>query len=322
MFAALNPINSNQIKSYQDLALYLDWDTAEGNASSDTIATYTSQLKLYFEWCEYNRIHPLGATVDTIKAYRHYLRNKKKYKVKTIALKLTVVRKLYATLCEREIIASNPAINVKSPTERRDETDHDNYLELEEARDLIASLPTENTVRGLRDRLLVVLMLVQGCRQIGLYRLNLGDIIRRGSKVGLRIRAKGSVRVVPLKADVAAILERYLQARKATGEKLRKGTPVFISLARNSSGNRLTRRSMQRIVNDYLEQAALKDSESRTITTHGLRHTVGYLLTLAGLPLRVIQKFLGHSDPRTTAIYAHVASLWKDNPAISIQLAV
>ncbi len=64
---------------------------------------------------------------------------------------------------------------------------------------------------------------------------------------------------------------------------------------------------MQRIVNAYLEKAALKESESRTVTTHGLRHTVGYLLTQTGKPLRVIQEFLGHCDPRTTAIYARMS---------------
>ncbi len=225
-------------------------------------------------------------------------------------------------MCEREIIASNPAINVKSPTENVDPAEQNNYLDRTEALDLIASLPVENTVQGLRDRLLVSLMVVQGCRQIGLYRLNIGDILRRGQKTGLRIRAKGSVRVVPLTKEVGAVLEKFLKVRLAAGEKLRKDTPMFTSLAKNSYGNRLTRRSMQRIANQYLEAAQLKHSENRTVTTHGLRHTVGYLLTLLGRPLREIQEALGHSDPRTTAIYAHIVNLWSNNPFSRLGLAV
>ena len=79
---------------------------------------------------------------------------------------------------------------------------------------------------------------------------------------------------------------------------------------------------MQRIVNAYLEKAALKQSESRTVTTHGLRHTVGYLLTMVGRPLREIQEALGHCDPRTTAIYAHIVNLWSNNPFSRLALAV
>ncbi len=97
----------------------------------------------------------------------------------------------------------NPALRVKPPSERRDPAAANNYLELEEAQKLVNSLPTGSTLKELRDRLLVVLMLVQGCRQIELYRLNLGDVIKRGNQVGIRVRGKGSVRVIPLKSDVA-----------------------------------------------------------------------------------------------------------------------
>ncbi len=77
---------------------------------------------------------------------------------------------------------------------------------------------------------------------------------------------------------------------------------------------------MQRIVNGYLSKARLKHSENRTITTHGLRHTVGYLLTKMGKPLRVVQEFLGHSDPKTTAIYAHIVNLWENNPVNEVEI--
>ena len=77
-----------------------------------------------------------------------------------------------------------------------------------------------------------------------------------------------------------------------------------------------------KIVNGYLEAAALKHSESRTMTTHGLRHTVGYLLTAIGRPLREIQEILGHADPRTTAIYAHIVNLWQNNPLSYLAIVV
>ncbi len=300
----------------------LNAEIANGNASDDTVKTYTQQFRLFVNWCDRCGIQLETATPEDIKDYRRYLVDKK-LKTTTIALKLTVVRRIYAIAVERGLMLSNPAAYIKPQPRRGDRAAQNNYLEFREAQKLVDTLPKDESIASLRDRLLVSLMIVQGCRQIGLHRLNLGDIIRRaGQQVGLRLEAKGSERVIPLTADVSAILDRYIAARKAAGEKLTKDSPVFVSLALNSKGNRLTRRSMQRIVNAYLEAAELKYEEDRTMTTHGLRHTVGYLLILAGKPLRVIQKFLGHSDPKTTAIYAHVASLWQDNPANSLGLAL
>ncbi|MGF1490029.1 MAG: tyrosine-type recombinase/integrase, partial [Prochloraceae cyanobacterium] len=67
---------------------------------------------------------------------------------------------------------------------------------------------------------------------------------------------------------------------------------------------------------------ALRHCESRTVTSHGLRHTFAFLLHKEGKPLRVIQEVLGHADPKTTAIYAHVASLWAENPANDLSLSL
>ena len=40
---------------------------------------------------------------------------------------------------------------------------------------------------------------------------------------------------------------------------------------------------------------------------HDLRHTFGTRMAAAGAPLRSIQEWLGHSDYRTTSIYADYA---------------
>ena len=42
-------------------------------------------------------------------------------------------------------------------------------------------------------------------------------------------------------------------------------------------------------------------------TFHDLRHTFATQLAASGLPIRVIQEFLGHADAKTTQIYAHYA---------------
>lgn len=299
-------------------------EIANGNASADTVKTYSQQFTLFVKWCEDQGRDINALTEEQIMEYRGFLVDSGR-KATTIALKLTVVRRIFEIAVRRGLMANNPALRVKPPAERRDAAASNNYLELEEAQKLVTELPADDSLMGLRDRLLVLLMVVQGCRQIELHRLNIGDVIRRGNKVGIRVTGKGSIRVVPLKEEVALLLERYLEARKRAGEVLKPNKAMFINLSRNISDgkeNRLTRTSMQRIVNGYLEQARLKHSENRTVTTHGLRHTVGYLLTLMGRPLREIQDALGHADPKTTAIYAHIVNLWENNPFSKLNLNI
>ncbi len=41
------------------------------------------------------------------------------------------------------------------------------------------------------------------------------------------------------------------------------------------------------------------------VTSHTLRHTAGTWMAQRGVPLREIAGYLGHSDARTTELYAH-----------------
>jgi integrase len=54
-------------------------------------------------------------------------------------------------------------------------------------------------------------------------------------------------------------------------------------------------------------QSAAKRAGLRQVRFHDLRHTFGTRMAAAGAPLRAIQEWLGHTDYRTTSIYADYA---------------
>lgn len=321
---------------------YLQTDVGEGDASSDTLKTYRGNIKQFLAWCDRQLLHPLAATRKQLKEFRLWLLETQQYKRATVALKLSVVRRFYEALIENELTSYNPALGLKPPREAIDPAAKINYLESEEMRSLIENLPEDNSAASLRDRLIVGLMGIQGCRTIEMHRVSVGDIVKRGQDVGLKVSGKRSIRIVPLTPDLAALLRQYLTARKQAGERLAADTPLFVSYSRNCQSGRISRRSLGRIIEKYLVKCGLRANKTnkahkvankatiaatskslqtrvlRQLSAHSLRHTAGTLALRVGASLRQVQDLLGHADPRTTALYAHIADRWQANPALLV----
>ena len=148
---------------------------------------------------------------------------------------------------------------------------------------------------------------------------------------------KNSIRTVILRSDLEEEIAQYRQTRSSTNEKLTPESPLFISLSNRRYGQRLSRRGIGYIVDSYLSKCGLKHSDlgrvlkdtaphkasalgERTLSAHSLRHTAGTLSLQNGSSLREVQDFLGHSDPKTTAVYTHVLDSQENNPASKIDI--
>jgi len=298
---------------------FLNVDVGAGAASADTLRTYRSQLHQFLQWCDAVGVHPLALSKREIKQYRFWLVSTRRYKPATVSLKLAVVRRFYDALIEHGFADTNPALGIAAPREKRDAAERITYLERDELATLLAAIP-DSTPSACRDRALLAIMALEGPRTVELHRANLGDWMRQGEHYGIRVEGKRSIRIVPLTPGIADLLRQYLDARAANGDPLTNASPLFEAVGNRAGGKRLSRRGIRLIVDRYLDAAGLKRRPGRTLSAHSLRHTAGTLALQAGADLRQVQDLLGHADPRTTAIYAHVGDRWQNNPALRVGL--
>jgi integrase/recombinase XerD len=107
-------------------------------------------------------------------------------------------------------------------------------------------------------------------------------------------------RRVPLPESTLSLLRDYWRTHRH---------PVWLFPARTAAGNPLP--DAETPISVYSVQtafgAALRESGvAKAATVHTLRHSYATHLLEEGVDLRLIQAYLGHKSPQTTAIYTHV----------------
>ena len=150
-----------------------------------------------------------------------------------------------------------------------------------------------------RDAAMIELIYSGGLRIGEAVGLNLGDVDLNNRVV--RVRGKGKKeRLAAIGTPCAEALRAYYPRRRSVGAERQVSSPLFV----NRFGERITARSFQRNLKNYLQTAGLPPD----FTPHKLRHSFATHLLDAGADLRSVQEMLGHENLSTTQIYTHVTA--------------
>lgn len=285
------------------LELYL----ADLDAAQKTKSTYRRALKQYLAFLEERGVPLEQSTRAHVLDYRRSLEEAKS--AATVNTYLVAVRSFYAWIHTRAGYP-NIAEDVKG-VKKQNAIGHD-ALTLEQARELLRL--EGQTLKDLRDKALINLMLRRGLRTVEVVRANVGDLRQTAGKPVLYVQGKGHGAkddFVVLSEDVLEPIRAYLEARGTQADT----APLFAGTGNKNAGGRLTTRAISRIVKDALSGIGINDPH---ITAHSLRHTAVTLALEAGASVQEAQAMARHRNISTTMIYAHNLDRMKANAERSI----
>ena len=172
------------------------------------------------------------------------------------------------------------------------------YLKVEEAKRLV------NTCDG-DFKLLVQAALLTGARYGELTRLNVGDFNPDTGTMHVRISKSGRGRHIVLTAEGSAFFGRITAGRSGGEPMLRNSTRTKQRTGGIDEG-RWRKSEQLRPMREACKRAQI----SPPVGLHQLRHTWASLSAMAGMPLMVVARNLGHVDTRM--VEKHYGHMSKD----------
>ena len=267
---------NNQSDRNKVLEEYLIYINNVKNYSQNTIKSYNSDIKHYFENTE---------SVGEFSSYLKHL-NKNKYSKTSINRKITSIRTFLSWAVDNNYFNQN---QIKIVNNLKVEKKLPNVLTASYINRLLDSLP-ESSEKDIRDKAVLELMYSSGLRVSEVSNLTLNSINKNNS---IRVFGKGSKeRILPMTKRAYVSTKKYIETSRPKFENDKSKNYLFLGVR----GGQLSDREIRRIV------------KFRTGTfPHSIRHTFATHLLEGGADLRIVQELLGHNDPSTTQIYTHVS---------------
>lgn len=319
---AIVPDTDNTVTTLQDdqtrraMAL-VDDDVRKvhlASKSENTLKAYQKQMTTFASWCQDKQVSALPALPETIAAYLVH-RMKSGLSAATIEQALAAIRHFH-----REAGQGSPTgnENVKSTMRGIRRTIGTKQTQKQPATAeriaaMVAHMPT--TMKGKRDRALILLGMAGAFRRSELVSLNIEDLQETENGLDVSLgrsktdqEGQGYLIAIPhgqsLK-PVQAVMQWIEAAVISSG-------PLFRAVSRggNPSAKRLSDHSVALIVKQYADLAGM---DPKDLSGHSLR--AGFVTSAAerSVDLNRIMDQTRHVDPRTVRTYIRRAERYKDH---------
>lgn len=277
--------------------------------SAATVKNYTDSLDQYRQYLRDQKGIPFDKvgfhcfTKEMIYDFCIWLRDSQLKAVNTINIRLSAIKSFLCYCSEEDVTLSE--LYLKAGSIHRFNGKKDPKLEYLKAGQLetVFAAPDTSLSNGRRNQYFMIHAYETGGRVEELVSMTLGDIIRNGDSVQIRLHGKGDkTRYNPLPTEVVPHLDAYLAEFHPDGQN----EDYLFYTTHNGKHTKMSPRTVNSFLSAYAKQLHEADSSfPENLHAHVFRHSIGMAMYKAGIPLSYIKDFLGHSSIDSTAIYAH-----------------
>lgn len=265
--------------SEDKLQIYLVVKKLEG-LSIRTLKNYNRELLKFV-----NYIRKPLATITSMDLRIFLAQRCKNLKPGTTNTHMYILRSFFSWLSDEEYIPKNPMLKIKA-TKEPGRLRH--ALTVDEVEVL------RQKCKNIREKALLEFTYSSGCRLSEIVDINKEDIDWHNKT--LKVIGKGNKeRIVCFNTKARYLLREYILSRSDNNAAL------FV--ASKGLHQRLGGRSIER----EIKNIAIRANLGKSIYPHLLRHSIATHLLAGGMALHNVQALLGHSDPKTTQIYAETS---------------
>jgi site-specific recombinase XerD len=283
-------------------------------SSPITKRVYNMALNEFLAW--FQQAPRPGFTKATVSAWRVSLEDRR-LGSSSIIIRMLAIRKLAAEAADNGLLAPELAAGisrVKSAKTQGIRTG--NWLSHKQAQALL-SAPDISTLRGLRDRAILAVLLGCGLRRSEVAALTFTHLQQRDGRwcVVDLVGKHGRVRTAPMPTWVKVAVDAWASpASVAEGHVFRP-----VNRAHRVTGEVLGEKVVWQLIKPYAEAAGVPG-----IAPHDLRRTCAKLCRAGGGELEQIQLLLGHASVQTTERYLGTKQdlVHAPNDAIKLRVAV
>lgn len=204
---------------------------------------------------------------------------------------IRVVKTFFNWCYEEDLIEKNPADRLKSP--KVDEEIIDTFTEAQ-IEQMMASFDL-STIQGVRDYVIILLMLDTGIRRAEVSRLEVDDVHETYISVFGKGRKERQVGIHP---DISTLLWKYIHKYR---KPLEDGeSALFLSTGQKAHGKSLTPSGIHWVMQRLKEATGIDEVR---LSSHTFRHTFACMYLEEGGDVFSLSREMGHNDVKTTQRY-------------------
>lgn len=304
---------------------YLEWLQHNRGRSEATIAKYRGHLERLAAWyadppkdpaLAPEAVDALHATPRDLELYAGLVAHSRKLSPRARRPLVSALRGFYAWASTKQHLHGNAAAALPQPRAGRPLP---RPASLQEAERMLMS-PDVTTLDGLRDAVMLLLLMGCGIRNSGLCSMNESSLEwheEQGRELlNIRVVEKGSKeRIVPAPQEASMLLRAYLgnDQLQAIDRALPDGDAVLFITTNNRTipacdyhgeARRMTQAALRGVIKKHADVAGVRPQVAHP---HALRHLYGTEMAEDRVDLLELKSLFGHEDLKSTEIYTATA---------------